>query len=235
MPLSGVISEEIMKKTLSVILALAMCLCVFTACGDEEGSGEDAPAYAGILTKIKLGMPLTKIVTLQPDGVELYYQDDTTIWSINTDTDLDAELSALIAEDDAYHYADDSIITYYFKTVKGDEEIYLNGYTEEVHCLLDRTVAQEYFDSKTEKLVKKHCSKDNPPSGAMTGTEDIDMELVYSQRMPASSYDVTFSMTLTYTTVNGVEGYYATKFSIDLIEKEVKSEVAIDSPSVESE
>lgn len=217
-----------MKRILAVLLSLLTCVMLLAACGDEAA---DESSYSGILTKIKLGMPLTKIVTMQPDGVELYWEDDTTIWSINTDTDLMADVAALVPADDMYYYADDSIITYKFRTKKGDDEIYLKGYSEEVHCLLDRTAAQEYFDKKTAELLKKHCvDEGSVAGGSMVGTEDIDMELVYSQKISASSYDLVFSMTLTYDTVNEVAGYYATEFKIDINEKDVKGEVAIATP-----
>ena len=188
-----------MKRILAVLLSVMTCVMLLAGCGGEEAA--ETPAYSGILTKIKLDMPLTKIVSMQPDGVELYWDDDTTIWSINPDTDLNAEVSALVPEEDQYYYSDDSIITYNFKTKKGDDEIYLKGYSE-------GSVA----------------------GGTMVGTEDIDMELVYSQKISASSYDLVFSMTLTYDTVNDVAGYYATEFKIELTEKDVKGEVAISTP-----
>ncbi len=220
-----------MKKFLSVILSAIMCMAIFTACG-ESGSESEENAYSGILTKVKLGMPLTKIVSMQPDGVDLYYEDDTTIWCINPDTDLMVDVSALVPEADAYYYCDDSIITYYFKTQKGDEEIYLEGYSEEVHCLIDRTSAEKYFNKKSEELTKKHCTVEgSAASSSVTGTEDIDMTLVYKTHISASSYTIDFTMTLTYSTVNGVDGYYATMYEIDFTEKETKDEVSIDSPS----
>lgn len=224
-----------MKKIISVLLTALMCLTLFTACGKEEDTAADVPAYSGILTKIKLGMPLTKIISLQPDGVELYYEDDVTIWCMNEDTDLLKDTQAIIPADDQYYYTGNSIITYNFRTVKGDEEIYLKGYTEEVHCLIDRVSAEEYFNTKTEQLVSKHCTGEGSAvTGSMTGTEGIDMELVYSQNISTSSYDLVLSMTLTYETVNNVEGYYATKYDITLTEKDVKTPVAIDSPEITS-
>ncbi|MGN0586769.1 MAG: hypothetical protein ACI4JF_05725 [Oscillospiraceae bacterium] len=215
-----------MKKAVSVILTVIMCIFALSSCSKEEAAAEISD-YTGILTKVKLGMPLTKIVSMQPDGVELYYEDDTTIWSVNPDTDL-MEVRDLIPADDLYYYADDSIITYKFRTVKGDSEIYLNGYTEEVHCLMDRAAAEEYFYKKTDELVNKHCVDEGSSAiGTMVGTEGIDMELVYTQNISASSYDVVFTMTLTYDTVNSVDGYYATEFDISLTEKAVKTSVPI--------
>lgn len=212
-----------MKKILAVILTLAMALCCFTACGKDEEAAAPEESYAGILTKVKLGMPLTKIVSLQPDGVELYYEDDVTIWSVNTDTEL-MEIRNLIPAEDAYFYADDSIITYNFRTVKGDEEIYLDGYMSEVTCLLDRETATKYFESKTAELAKKHGAE---PVGAMTGTEGMDMNLTYTQKYDCPSYNIVFTMVETYDTVNGVDGYYGTYFAIEIIEKAVKTETEI--------
>ncbi|MBQ8176883.1 MAG: hypothetical protein IJ035_07625 [Oscillospiraceae bacterium] len=213
-----------MKKLVTIILALAMSLTCFTACGkgDEENAASEN-AYAGILTKVKLGMPLTKVVSLQPDGVELYYEDDVTIWSVNTDTELN-ELRNVIAPDHTYYYVDDSIITYNFRTVKGDDEIYLDGYMSEVTCLLDRDTATKYFEDKTAELSKKHGAE---PVGAMTGTEGMDMNLTYTQKYDCPSYNIVFTMVETYDTVNGVDGYYGTYFALEIIEKEVKSETAI--------
>ena len=212
-----------MKKLLTLILALTMVTACFAGCGKDEEETASETSYAGILTKVKLGMPLTKIVSLQPDGVELYYEDDTTIWSVNTDTDL-MEIRDIIPADDAYYYADDSIITYNFRTVKGDDEIYLDGYMSEVTCLLDRKTATDYFEKKTAELQKKHGAE---PVGAMTGTEDMDMELVYTQKYDCPSYNIVFTMKETFDTVNGVDGYYGTYFAIEVIEKEIKDETAI--------
>ncbi len=218
-----------MKRILPVMLALLMTLTCFTACGGGDEELPEAPAYSGILTKIKLGMPLTKIVSLQPDGVELYYETDTSIWSINTDTEL-MELRSLLPEGEQFYYVDDSIITYNFKTVKGDDEIYLNDYVSEVHCLLDRETARKYFDSKTAELKEKHGVEN---VGTQTGTEDIDMEITYKQLFDCPSYTITFTMKEKYDTVNGVDGYYGSFFSIDVKEKEVKDETEIQTGTTE--
>jgi len=214
-----------MKKLLTVILALSLTLVCFTACGgDDESASASESSYSGILTKIKLGMPLSKIITLNAvNNVELYYETDTCIWSINPDTDL-MEIRNRLPEGEQHFYVDDSIITYNFKTVKGDEEIYLNDYVSEVQCLLDRETAQKYFDDKTAELTKKHAVE---PVGTMTGTEDIDMELAYKQTFDCPSYVLTFTMKQKYETVNGVDGYYGSFFSIEVKEKEVKTETDI--------
>lgn len=213
-----------MKKILTFILAIAMSLTCLTACGeDEEEAAVSIESYVGILTKVKLGMPLTKIVSLQPDEVELYYEDDTTVWCVNTDTELN-EIRNFIAADHTYYYVDDSIITYNFRTEKGDSEIYLNGYMSEITCLLDRDTAKKYFESKTAELAKKHGAE---PVGTMTGTEGMDMNLTYIQKYDCPSYNVVFTMVETYDTVNNVDDYYGTYFSIEIIEKKVKTETAI--------
>ena len=208
------------KKILSVILAAVLAMLCLSACKKEEAVPESA--YAGILTKVKLGMPLTKIISLQPDGVDLYYETDTRIWSINNDTEL-REITALIPEESAYYYVDDSIITYNFKTVNGDPEIYLNGYVQEVGCLIDRDTAKQYFADKTAELEKKY----GEPLGTMTGTEEIDMVLTYKESFDCPSFTVVFSMQQTYDTVDSVEGYYGTFYSIEVTEKVVKDETAI--------
>lgn len=211
------------------MLALSSCKK-----GDDSAVADTVP-YTGILTKVKLGMPLTKIVALQPQNVELYYENDTTVWGVNSDTDI-MEIKSLIPEDDAFFYTDDSIITYYFQTVKGDSEMYLNGYGEEVHCLMDRTAAEQYFETKTDALVKKHCinSGDNA-MGSVAGTEGMDMNLVYTQEISATSYTVTFTMTLTYDTVNDIEGYYCTKYEIKVMEKPASEKQTITLGSEETE
>ena len=209
------------KKILSAILAAALAMVCLSACNKDEGAVSDS-AYSGILTKVKLGMPLTKIVSLQPVGVELYYETDTCIWSINNDTEI-REIAELIPEDSAYYYVDDSIITYNFKTVSGDPEIYLNGYVQEAGCLMDRETAKKYFDDKTAELEKKY----GEPLGTMTGTKDIDMELIYKQTYNCPSFTVVFTMKQTYDTVDSVEDYYGTFFSIEIAEKAVKDDTPI--------
>ncbi len=221
-----------MKKLLTVILALTMALTCFTACGGDDEAAPETPAYSGILTKVKLGMPLTKVVSLNANNnVELYYETDTCVWSINPDTEL-MELKSRLPEGEQFYYVDDSIITYNFKTVKGTEEMLLNNYVSEVHCLVDRDTARKFFDDKTAELSKKHGVE---PVGTQTGTEDIDMEITYKQTFNCTSYVLTFSMVEKYDTVNGVDGYYGSFFSIDVKEKEVKDETAIQTDGGKSE
>ncbi|MCH5194566.1 MAG: hypothetical protein J1F11_11430 [Oscillospiraceae bacterium] len=214
-----------MKKFLSLILAAVMITACFTACNKEEGGEVSESSYNGILTKVKLGMPLSKIVSLQPDNVNLYYESDTTIWSVNTDTEL-MEITSLIPADKEQHfYVEDSIITYNFRTVKGDEEIYLNDYISEVQCRLERKTAEEYFYAKTDELAAKHKVE---PISVKTGTEGIDLDVTYMQKFDYPSYTFIFTMKETYDTIEGVDGYYGSYFSMEVKEKEVKTEVPID-------
>ncbi len=54
-----------MKKFLTALLAMALAVTCFTACG---GGDDDAPAdeagYNRILTKVTLGMPLNQIISI---------------------------------------------------------------------------------------------------------------------------------------------------------------------------
>ncbi len=202
----------------AVLAALISAVCL-TSCNKEEPV--ELSEYSGILTRVKLGMPLTKIVTMQPDGVELYYENDTQVWSINNDTEL-REVASLIPEESAYYYADDSIITYNFRTVNGDDEIYLNGYMQEISVLMDRETARKYFAEKTLALENKHGEH----VSTMIGVEDIDMTLTYKETFNCPSYTVVFSYQETYETVDNVDGYYGTFFSIEVTEKDEKDEIA---------
>lgn len=211
-----------MKKIISVLTALIMTAICFTACGNGEAETPEN-VYSGILTKVKLGMPMTKIVSLQPDGVTLNFETDTRLWSVNNDTEI-MELREVVPADNPVYYVEDSIITYDFKTVKGDENIYLCGYMSEAYCCLERQTARDFFDKKTAELAAKHGVE---PTGVQTGTEDIDMELVYTQRYDCTSYTVIFTMKEKYDTVEGADGYYGSYFSIEVKEKEVKAETPI--------
>ncbi|MDE5742352.1 MAG: hypothetical protein K2H90_07885 [Oscillospiraceae bacterium] len=220
-----------MKKFLTALLAMALAVSCFAACNKEEGGDTaEATGYTGILTKVKLGMPLTKIVTInQSYDVDLNYETDTVIWSQNPDTEL-MEIRDIIPAESAYYYVDDSLITYNFETRKGDDEIYLIGYMSEAYCLLDRTIAESYFDTKGKELAAKHGVE---PSEVRVGTEDVDLEVSYLKRYSCSSYDLTFTMKEKYDTVDGVEGYYGSYFAIEVSEKAVKDEVAVDSSAAE--
>lgn len=213
-----------MKKFLTALLAMVLAVTCFAACGggDDEANAEES-GYNGILTKIKLGMPLTKIVTInQTYNVDLHYETDTVIWSQNPDTEL-MEIRDLIPAESAYYYVDDSLITYTFETRKGDTEIYLTSYMSEAYCLLDRKTAEEYYDTKTAELAKKHGVE---AIQSIKGTEDIDLEVDRISRYNCASYDLTFTVREKYDTVDGVDGYYGSYVCIEVKEKANKEEIA---------
>lgn len=209
---------------------MVLSVTCFTACGGGEDAPAEETAYSGILTKVKLGMPLTKIITLnQADGVDLNYETDTVIWSQNPDTEL-MEIREIIPTESAYYYIDDSLITYTFETRKGDEEIYLISYMAEAYGLLDRKTAESYFDTKSKALAAKHGVE---PVQSVKGTEDIDLEVDYISRYSCATYDLTFTMREKYDTVDGVDGYYGSYFSIEVKEKENKEETPMGETSAE--
>lgn len=213
-----------MKKLLTAIVSAALmltCLTCFSACNKDEAAVDDS-GYNGILTKIKLGMPVSKVLANQPETLKLNYESDTVLWGVNPDTDL-MEIRDLIPAESAYYYIDDSIITYSFETQKGNSEMTLSGYMSEVHGILDRTMAEDYFKSKGEALKAKHGVDF---AEVQTGTEDVDLEINYIKRYSCSSYDVIFTLTETFDTVDGVEGYYGSAFSIE-VKSKPKTEVAV--------
>ena len=93
-----------MKKIISVLTALIMTTAIFAACGKDEAEVPEN-VYSGILTKVKLGMPMTKIVSLQPDGVTLNFETDTRLWSVNSDTEI-MELREVVPADNPVYYVD---------------------------------------------------------------------------------------------------------------------------------
>lgn len=213
-----------MKKIISVALSVILAAFCFAGCSNEDGEPAAESAYNGILTQVKLGMPLSKILSLQPDNVEVNYESDTVLWSVNSDIDL-MEINDVIT-DTAYNYIDNPIITYTFQNRKGSPEMTLKSYMSEVHGVLDREVAEKYFEDKTKELQQKHGVE---PVKSITGTEVTDFIVSHRQRFNCTSYDLTFTMELKYDTVNGVEGYYGSFFSIEVTEKEIKAEVTVES------
>lgn len=222
-----------MKKLLTAIVSAALmltCLTCFSGCKKDEAAATDENAYSGILTKIKLGMPVSTVLAKQPETLKLNYESDTVLWGVNPDTDL-MEIRDLIPAESAYYYIDDSIITYNFETQKGNSEMTLSGYMSEVHGVLDRTMAEDYFKSKGEALQAKHGVEFTE---VQTGTEDVDLELNRIKRYSCSSYDVIFTLTEKFDTVDGVEGYYGSVFSIE-VKSKPKTEVAVSDGSKSKE
>lgn len=210
-----------MKKLLSVLTAAVIMMSGLTACSKEEESAETE--YAGVLTKVRLGMPMSKIISLNSD-TEMYYESDTEIWCVNTDTDL-MEIKNLIPEENQFYYVEDSLITYKFKFDEGDQENYLTGYIEEVPCMLDRATAEKYYEDKKAAIAKKYNCSDESIQSSKTGTEGVDLNIDYVTGMTLSSFEIIFTMQTTYDIVDGVEDYFGTYYSIEL--KELKNKTAV--------
>lgn len=214
-----------MKRIFAVIVTMALALTCFAGCKKDEADADDS-AYSGILTKIKLGMPVTEVLKRQPDNVTVNYESDTVLWSVNPDTDL-MEIRDLIPAESAFYYVDDSIITYTFDAPKGGADMTLTGYMSEVHGLIDRETAESYFDTKGKALQAKHKAE---PTEVKTGTEDMDNEISLIKRYSCTSYDVTFTLTEKYDTVDGVEGYYGSFLSIE-VKAKAKEEIPVSGDS----
>ncbi len=228
-------SLDILKKnrfmrTAAVLLAVLMTAFSLAGCGKDKDAAEEEGGYSGVLSKIKLGMPQKKVLSIN-NQKEMYYESDTVLWCINPDTDL-MELRQVIPADQGFSYCDDSVITYEFKHNDKDNEDYLTSYTEEVTCLIDRDVAQKYYDDKVNELRRKYNSDFTT---TQTGTEGVDVSLVQHTELPLSSFVVYIDMTLTYDTVEGVDAYYGTHYSITVKELANKAAVPIAAGSAEDD
>ncbi len=209
-----------MKRITAIVLAILSILTLFCACKKEEAPADE---YTGVLSKVRLGMPMKKIIGLN-SGSELYYDSDTEIWCVSTDTDL-MELRNRIPSDSQFFYADDSLITYTFKFNESDGENYLTAYMEEIPCKIDRKSAEEYYNYKKSALTAKYTPDPEAVVSTITGTEGVDMTLDYITVMTLSSFEVTLTMQLTYDTVDGVEDYFGTYYSIKIKELANKTPV----------
>lgn len=217
-------------RAAAVLSAAVMSAAVFTGCGKGDEEVVES-TYSGVLTKIRLGMPQNKVIALN-NQEEMYYESDTKLWCVNPDTDI-MEVKALIPEDSQHFYCDDSLITYEFEYNEGEDEYYLDSYMEEVVCLIDKNVAKEYYDRKLLELSSKYGATEY--NTTQTGTDGVDMNLVYETVMSLSSFSVTTSMTYTYDTVDGKDDYYCTHLSIAVQELENKEAVEISSASASEE
>lgn len=211
----------IMRRITAFLLAALSVLTLFCACKKEE---TPVDTYEGVLSKIRLGMPMKKIIALN-SGTELYYDSDTEIWCVSTDTDL-MELKNRIPADNQFFYADDSLITYTFKFNESDGENYLTAYMEEIPCKISRKTAEEYYDYKKSALISKYSPAAEAVVSTVTGTEGVDLTLDHVTVMTLSSFEVTLTMQLTYDTVDGVEDYFGTYYSIKI--KELANKTAVE-------
>ncbi|MDR0946686.1 MAG: hypothetical protein LBM87_02915 [Ruminococcus sp.] len=214
-----------LKQLLAVILCLTICIAL-TACGEDGDTPADGQtgeaSYSGILTKVRIGMTETKLLTMMPDDVKVNYQSDYEIWGFNTDTEIQS-LRDLIPLDDPYYSVDDSIITYYLKDSGVPDVKVLEGYMQEVYCTVPRNIAVEFYQSTVKALTDKYSA---PSVGTMEGVEDIDQELNLTEVIDNPSFTITFNATYTYEEINGVSDYYGTHFSIKLMSKDVKTPLA---------
>lgn len=212
-----------MKRLFALLISAVMSAVLLAGCGDDSTVAEDT--YTGVLSKVKLGMTMNKIVQLN-SGCELYYDSDTEIWCVNPDTDI-MEIRDIIPADNGFYYADDSLITYSFRYDKDINEHYLEGYLEEALCLIDRETAEKYYNDKSARLAAKYSAADENVKYTITGTEGVDLNLDYATTLTLSSFEVIFTMRLTYDTVDGVDGYHASYFSIEFKELQNKEAVEV--------
>ncbi|MDR0943548.1 MAG: hypothetical protein LBM41_03350 [Ruminococcus sp.] len=221
------ISLKIIKKTAAALLCTAFFVISFSACNSDDDVDPNAtalePAYAGILTKIRLGMTETKVISMLPDSVPLYYQDDFEMWSIDPDTNMQA-IRTYLPEGDLNYYADDSIITYYFKNQNGNPDHILTGYMEEVHGVFPQDASIKFYDDTAKRLQEEYGVT---PIGTQTGTEGIDSEIQLKQVYDCPSATVTFYCTYTWQNVNGIDDYFGSYFAVKLMGKTIKEEVAL--------
>lgn len=210
-----------MKKFAAALLAAVMSLSLFSACSKEEEVTEE---YTGVLTKIRLGMPMSSVLNYN-SNCDIYYESDTEVWCVNTDADL-MEIRDLIPEEDQFYYAEDALLTYRFRYDEGDDKNYLEGYQEEVVCLMARQDAMDYFDKKTERLKAKYTPDEGSVKQTVTGAEGVDLNLDYVTTMTMPTFEVIFTLELTYDTVNGVDDYYGTYYSIEV--KELKNKTPVE-------
>ncbi|MDY3791970.1 MAG: hypothetical protein SOZ56_05760 [Oscillospiraceae bacterium] len=210
-----------MKKFTAMLLVILSALSLFCGCKKEESPVDN---YTGVLSKVRLGMPMKKIIALN-SGSELYYDSDTEIWCVSTDTDL-MEIKDRIPADSQFFYADDSLITYTFKYSESDGENYLTAYMEEIPCKLDRKTAEEYYKYKKAALISKYAPAEEAVVSTVTGTEGVDLTLDNVTVMTLSSFEVTLTMQLTYDTVDGVEDYFGTYYSVKI--KELANKTAVE-------
>jgi hypothetical protein len=214
---------KIIKRISAALLSVIMIFAL-AACGEEE---KVIPPYEGILTKVRLGMPETRVVALQPEEAELYYQtgNDYIMWSVNPDTEIQS-LRDYLPPEDLFYYCDDSIITYYLEDNDDKTEKVLSGYMQEVYCVVPRDIAVEFYNAQVKYLTTKYGMES---SGTRTGIEDVDLELNFKEVMTGSSFNVTFGATFTSQTVNGVNDYYGTHFYVTLMKSDAPTEVPVES------
>jgi hypothetical protein len=218
---------------LAVLCALLTSL-VFSACNSDKGDGEADPnttaaetittAYSGILSKVRIGMTESKILSMIADGVPVYYQDDYEMWTVDPDTNVQ-KIRDYIPKDNLVYFADDSIITYYLKDQQGNPDKILTGFMEEVYGVFPQEESVDFYNDTIDRLTEEFGVE---PTGTMSGTQGIDEEILLKQVYDCPSATVTFYCTYRWQTVNEIEDYYGYYFAVKLMGKTIKEEVALD-------
>jgi predicted small secreted protein len=222
---------KLKKKNAFAFLFALLCCFVFAACDKAEGEGTDpeatettVPAYIGILSKLRIGMTESKILSMLADNVPAYYQNDFEMWTVDPDTNMQ-RIRDYIPADALSYFADDSIITYYFKNQNGNPEKILTGFMEEVYGVFPQDVSIDFYNDTIKRLTEEYGVE---PTGTQTGEQGIDEELVLKQVFDCPSATITFICTYKWQTVNEIEDYYGYSFSVKLMGKAIKEEVALD-------
>lgn len=65
-----------MKKIVSILLILAMCLCLFAACGKSDDKGEGASSAAANSSSASSEIVEPNALTVMPEGTEVKLSDD---------------------------------------------------------------------------------------------------------------------------------------------------------------
>lgn len=225
------------NRITSFLFAVLMLMTCTAGCGNsEEDASAESTEYSGVLSRIRLGMPQSKVLSLN-NQEEVFYESDAVIWCINPDTDI-MEIRDIIPADNGYYFCDESVVTYNFEQDENDGEYYLDSYSEESKILLDRELASQYYEDKVKSLAAKYKCGNYVTN--QLGTEGVDEDFTLETVMTLSSFSVVTDMTYTYTTVNGVEGYYGSHFkitisSVDNVQAVVVSEVKSGSGEDEEE
>jgi hypothetical protein len=207
-------------------------LLVLTACaGSEETDPAESDAtvtaaavYSGILTKVRLGMTESKIISMIPDSSPLNYQDDYELWTVDSDTNMQ-KIRDYLPEGDLNYYADDSLITFFLKDKNGSPEKILSGYMEEVYGVFSQDASVKFYNDTIARLEEEFGVT---PTGTMSGEQGIDEELTLKQVYDCPSATVTFICTYKWQTVNEKDDYYGSSFSVKLMGKTIKDEVALE-------
>lgn len=207
-----------MFKRLKAYICLVLVLCILTACGKEKEVAEPKYTYKGVLTNVKIGMSLNKVVALTKgihSNVDIYAEDDDTLWCVCNDTHL-AKLKET-ADLDSPYYMDDTLITYYFVD-KDNSYKALNGYVEELYCFLDENELYDFYIELQQAFKDIYEVEPKNIKSVMTGCKGVDYSILYETTMVSDSFDIKLTMTTHYELDKSqdLEGYFGDFLSISL-------------------